>query len=67
MTPVTELRPYSPFRPAEDQRALAQDAFHRLAHWLAEVSAEAASDRATTAVDSTGKRSALDHVGVPSR
>ena len=41
MRPLTELHPQLPAPPAQDQGTVAQDTFHRLADWLAEVSAEA--------------------------
>jgi hypothetical protein len=44
MSPVAERFP-ALLRSAEDKGALAEDALHRLAHWLAEVSAEATNSR----------------------
>jgi hypothetical protein len=67
MRPLTERHPDPRLGTTPDQRATTEDAFHRLAHWLAEVSAEAAIDPAKTAVGSTKKRPALAHTGEPSR
>jgi hypothetical protein len=68
MRAATHLQSHDPIgRIVDDQRAQADDTYQRLAHWLAEVSAEAAHESATTAAVSTEERFALDHVGVRPR
>lgn len=55
MRPVSGLKSAAD-RPLPDQMILTDDTFHRLAHWLAEVSAEAASDPETAVGVSDRKR-----------